>query len=464
MSSRRLSQSLTGSWRESSSWSLPALVNPTDDEVEDWLVTWRTVFARDLIDSRIVEVDADKSVEDACELLLDEDIPCLTVRSRTEEPNSGGSPYHGLFDYADVNAFLTLAATRHTFLSDDSRGSQRVNDIVTAAKAGRVPVHLVSNLSDKNPIEILPHNATLISLLGVFARGAHRILIESASNPREYVGMVSDRRLLSWFNSYARETPSFNKYLSNPIQSLSLPSLDLNDAVVAAKSSASILDAMKLMSEQGVSSIAVLEENAGTLLSAVSVTDIGKIVVPSESNQILTTPLHYFISQIKEPYGSTDGADAYPVYSVFPSNLLSYTIDKILATNAHRVFVTKESGPASPILSPSFHGLQGNLTGIVSIVDILSLFARSAKIANIILHRCSATVAHHPPHPSPRFLIGISSIFPDQIAGQASVAVQASSLRVQLAFRSWTVRGIQFRCSPLTLCRRSSSQRIRGAV
>jgi CBS domain-containing protein len=56
--------------------------------------------------------------------------------------------------------------------------------------------------------------------------------------------------------------------------------LNLNDAVVAARSSASILDAMKLMSEQGVSSIAVLEENSGTLLSAVSVTDIGKARSP----------------------------------------------------------------------------------------------------------------------------------------------------------------------------------------
>jgi CBS domain-containing protein len=157
----------------------------------------------------------------------------------------------------------------------------------------------------------------------------------------------------------------------------------LNDAVIAAMSSASILDAMKLMSEQGVSSVAILEENSGTLLSAVSVTDIGKIVVPSESNQILATPLHYFISQIKEPDGLTDGADKYPVYSVFPSSLLSYTIDKILATNAHRVFVTKESGPTSPILSPAFHGIHGNLTGIVSIVDILSLFALSAKITNV---------------------------------------------------------------------------------
>ena len=44
-------------------------------------------------------------------------------------------------------------------------------------------------------------------------------------------------------------------------------------------------------------------------------------------------------------------------------------INSFVIANAHRVFVTKESGPASPILSPSFHGIQGNLTGIVSIVD-----------------------------------------------------------------------------------------------
>lgn len=89
--------------------------------------------------------------------------------------------------------------------------------------------------------------------------------------------MVSDRRLLSWFDGYSRETPSFKGFLSTPIHSLWLPSVNLNAAVIAAESSASILDAMKLMSEGGVSSIAVVEENHGTLLSAVSVTDIGKV-------------------------------------------------------------------------------------------------------------------------------------------------------------------------------------------
>lgn len=65
--------------------------------------------------------------------------------------------------------------------------------IVEAAKAGKVPVHLVSSkwrlllstpigsdwdpiidLSEKNPLAELPHDASVVSLLGVFSSGAHR--------------------------------------------------------------------------------------------------------------------------------------------------------------------------------------------------------------------------------------------------------------------------------------------------
>lgn len=90
--------------------------------------------------------------------------------------------------------------------------------------------------------------------------------------------MVSDRGLLSWFYSYAVGTPSLLQFLSNPLHSLSLPSMNLYSTVIAATSSDSVLDAMKLMSEEGVSSIAVLEEETGSLLSAVSVTDVGKVI------------------------------------------------------------------------------------------------------------------------------------------------------------------------------------------
>lgn len=132
--------------------------------------------------------------------------------------------------------------------------------------------------------------------------------------------MVSDRRLLAWFASYAKETPSLHMFLSNSLHALSLPSLNIYSDVIAATASASVLDAMKLMSEEGVSSIAVIDDDSGALLSAVSVTDIGKVasyicitlrrrsrllaiflqlVVPSQSKQILSTPLHQFVSVIK---------------------------------------------------------------------------------------------------------------------------------------------------------------------
>lgn len=142
-----------------------------------------------------------------------------------------------------------------------------------------------------------------------------KVLIRSTADPKEYLGIVSDRQLLSWFAAYAKETPSFHQYSSKPLNSFALPSLNLHSAVVSATSNASVLDAMRLMSEDGVSSVAVLDDDTGRLLSAVSVTDIGRVrilrfgpdcmlmvaqvVVPSGSNQILSMPLNRFVAMIK---------------------------------------------------------------------------------------------------------------------------------------------------------------------
>ncbi|KAF7360464.1 hypothetical protein MVEN_00776800 [Mycena venus] len=397
--SKRMSQSFT--------IDPPRVVADEPDDAERWVEDWRQVLAKDLIDSRIVEVDAETSVEDACEVLLSENILCLAVKA-TEATELLHAPFPPFFlanslhppkrrkiQFADVNAFLTLAATRHTLLREDLLDNPRVAAIVSAARAGHVPISLVSNLSEKNPLETLPDTASVISLLEVFSRGAHRVLIRASDpSPAPFLGIVSDRRLLTWFADYA-PTAAF---LETPLYSLSLPSLHLFTAVVTATSSSSVLDAMKRMSEDGVSSVAVLDDDARVLLSAVSVTDIGRIVVPSQSKQILSTPLHQFIALIKQPDGSTDGADKYPVYAVSPTSLLSYTIQKLLATNSHRLFITRDtSGSASPIV-PS----ERILTGIVSIVDILSLFARLAHLdvdpARMQRHRRASSASTNSSH------------------------------------------------------------------
>ncbi|KAG6918354.1 hypothetical protein DXG01_015003 [Tephrocybe rancida] len=296
-SSRRQSLSLSNSWVAEPT---PNLIAPPPADSEFWTKTWKGVLARDLIDHRIVTVDADTTVEEACETLLSEDILCLAVKSET--PDISGSHYVGLFDFSDVNAFLTLAATSHTLHPEDLHGKPRSNEIVSAARAGRVAVRLVSDFSEKNPLEILPNDATIISLLQLFSRGTHRALIRSASSD-EFDGMVSDRGLLAWFASYAEKTPSLRDFCLNSLHSISLPSLNIYSAVVGATASSTVLDAMRLMSEEGVSSVAVVDDETGGLLSA-------------------------------KADGSTDGADKYPVYSVSPSTPLVYTIQKLLASRS----------------------------------------------------------------------------------------------------------------------------------
>lgn len=471
--------------RASVSWTT-RLQSPTvaviDDvpvaEADKWVAQWARVLAKDLIDVRIVEVDADMSVEDACDLLLQEDIPCLAVRALSDS-NRTDAPYLGLFDFSDVNAFLTLAATRHTISPAELRANSRADQIMSAAREGRVPVHLVSNLSEKNHLEILPNDASLISLLGVFAKGTHRVLVE-ASPPTalaecdttsettrtrtSYLGAVSDRALLAYFANFAVQSdttvrthspmqrqhsprlpasaqpsiqisqssqspkpvsaltasrptalpqpqpPSiftFATFFSCPLHLLALPSLQMHTSVIAATSSSTVLDAMRLMSDCGVSSVAVVDDGGGGygagygswggLTGAVSVTDVGKLVVPSESNHILSAPLHQFVAQIKEPDGRKDGADRYPVYVVLPTSTLSYAIQKLLATNAHRLFVTdSDFEPSSSPGSP----MGGGLCGIVSVVDILSLFARIANVPDVdptqrMRHRRASSTSSH---------------------------------------------------------------------
>lgn len=89
--------------------------------------------------------------------------------------------------------------------------------------------------------------------------------------------MVSDRSLLEWFTVSAQKTPGLEGFLASPLSSHALPSLYLYASVVALKASDIVLDAMRRMSDYGVSSVAVLVEEGGGLLSAVSATDIGKV-------------------------------------------------------------------------------------------------------------------------------------------------------------------------------------------
>jgi len=240
-------------------------------------------------------------------------------------------------------------------------------------------VKLVSNLSGKNPLQTLSSTATLLDVLELFSQGRHRVVINSPSAStvapstsalrRAPQGLLSDRQTLAWFlKSLSRfQSPSLEPLLSTPLEALQITTRD----VIFMPSDTILLEAMKAMSEDGLSSLPVVDSVTGRLISVVSVNDIGKIVVPAQDKAILTLPLSEFVKHIKGPTGVESGEDRFPIYAVGQSSTLVYAVQTLLATNAHRLLVTDD-------LSCSLAGKQQ--FGVVSIVDVLSHFARLASI------------------------------------------------------------------------------------
>ncbi|KAH8979851.1 hypothetical protein EDB92DRAFT_2118603 [Lactarius akahatsu] len=383
-------------------------VATSNTECEEWVRVWENTTAQ--VEGPVVAVDREIAVEDACDLLLFKGTSCLAIKSadadghysglfdvHTPLPAASTHELTGVLQFADVNAFLTFAATRHTYTPEhlqpqparrsDPRsckgrsrpGATREQYVCVASSTFRSNDSAFQDLSEKNPLVELAHDSSVIALLAVLSSGAHRVLVKSpAGSSASHLGVISDPRLFVFFSAFARSSGAAMPPLPE-IQLLalclgtpSLPSLNLHFEVVAVHSRKSVLDAMRMMSDLGVDSVAILEEERCLFIRS----------------------YHKSSSDQDAPRLDRWGY-RYPVYSVFPSSTLAYTIQKVLATNSHRLFLTSESnGSASPSA-----GLRGNLSGIVSIGDskhihyyslglacwrvALTVFSLFARIANI---------------------------------------------------------------------------------
>lgn len=368
---------------------------------------WKTLIPDVALDERVMWISGDERVEKACEMLVSGgvDVSCLLVT----EARAGGKQHEeclGLFDFADVNVFILLAIGAYVPLAEElaqgSQHSSQLNTVINAVRGGTdVFVKDASNLSEKNDLLLLEEDeATVLLLLQIFSQGRHRVVIRNKDGSVK--GVLSDRRFVRWLADDENKFPDVVSTLALPLCDLEI---GVSKPVVSLACEATVLDAMQLMSDESVSSVAVVDASRA-LLSAVSVTDVGKLVATSEDRAVLALPLHQFISMIKYPQGSTDGEDLHPVFSVTPLSSFKHTIDLLLATNAHRAFITSTPS-SSPTRTRSTHSLSSQLSvesspnsptqsgfvptsrptptlyGVVSVVDILSVIARIAGLVGI---------------------------------------------------------------------------------
>ncbi|KAI8145111.1 hypothetical protein BJV82DRAFT_643848 [Fennellomyces sp. T-0311] len=307
-------------------------------------------------EQKVITIDGSLPVEDACTILIKNNISSAPVYDGAKSTTE----YVGMFDYGDVIAYLLLVLLDQvpSHFQQSEGETFEITDIIRRAIQGQsVPVKLASDLSQKNPFYSILPESTLLSAIEEFACGTHRVCVLDHSGGIK--GILSQSTVVEYLYSNRKQFPSIEKLLGQTLRQLGLGETD----VISAGSDARVLDALSLMSQHGVSSVAVVGAN-GVALGNISMTDI-KHVMKGFKHNLLWTTCFQFVSMVKTEQGIEDGQDRLPVFDVRLDTRLGFAIAKLLATRSHRVWVTDEMG--RPI-------------GVVSLTDISRVFASSAGI------------------------------------------------------------------------------------
>jgi CBS domain-containing protein len=177
------------------------------------------------------------------------------------------------------------------------------------------------------------------------------------------------------------------------------------------------------MHAESITSLPVLD-NATNVIGNISHVDT-RLLTSTASLPLLRSTCIHLISVILSERGIDDGKDPYPVFHVNPFSTLAHTVAKLVATRSHRMWIVDEpspssSGPPTPALTPAtlvpppgplsgphsgntlatpivtphtpqnsgnstltsaaMPSMSGRLTGVVSLTDILNLFARASGL------------------------------------------------------------------------------------
>ncbi|KAI8091212.1 uncharacterized protein B0P05DRAFT_577303 [Gilbertella persicaria] len=314
---------------------------------------WTMMPVSSLIkNQKVIQIDGNMSVEEACQILVESNISSAPVYANGEKGH-----YIGMFDYGDVIAYILLVLHLKPGQKDSNDEidpeSFEIKDIVQRALKGqKVPVGMASDLSRKNPFYSILKEATLLSAVEVFAHGTHRVSILKPDG--EIDGILSQSTVVKYLFENRKQFPQIDHVMNKTIRELKLG----DNSVIGVDADSNVLDALSVMSSNGISSVAVLR-NGKEVLGNISMTDV-KHVMKGYTHRLLWKTCLQFVSHIRTQQGIIDGQDRLPVFDVKKDTSLGFTIAKLLATKAHRVWVVDE---------------HQNAIGVVSLTDVIRVFA-----------------------------------------------------------------------------------------
>ncbi|KAF2174773.1 hypothetical protein K469DRAFT_680870 [Zopfia rhizophila CBS 207.26] len=378
---------------------------------------WKTIRVGEIVDAEQVRfVQYDTSVEEATNVLVQSGAPNVVIIR--EDANSRTAT--STFDYSDLNAYLLLVVgIAHPTESD-------IASFDELAKKGRqgkpIPLRDIKDLGRKEPLITLPQTANLAKAMEVFGSGVHRILVVE-ENTTDVIGILTQLKLVQFFWENRKSFPVVDQLYPQLIKDLNIGS----HSVYAINGDKPLTDALELMNNEGVTSLPVLDSQ-NNVVGNISHVDV-RLLTKSTSLPLLRSSCIHFISVILSERGVNDGKDSFPVFHVNPFSTLAHTVAKLVATRSHRMWVVEtpspaSSGPPTPAITPAIlvppsptlpppslptaspaavaspspahlsgtqapaisassipgASLSGRLSGVISLTDILNLFARASGL------------------------------------------------------------------------------------
>ncbi|KAJ1719506.1 cell separation during budding [Coemansia erecta] len=377
---------------------------------------WLAVQAHELVeDQHVVQVDSEATIEEACDALIQHNIqsvPLHDARSQT---------YVGMFDLHDLAAYILakrpqLGSSPSPSLGSASNSGGGGSPLMRRAMGRRGEmVSRVSDMSHVNPFYSVLPETTVAQVAGVFAKGAHRVAV--MENERRIRGILSQTRVVRYFFEHcaapdddnngddagaarAVVSASEDALLDRTLLQLGLVTND----VVVAQPQMPVIQALSLLEQWHVSSLALVDHEQ-RIIGNLSVGDIKYL---AKDRGLLGGTCMDLVQAVRFMQGVEEGRDRAAVFSVRPEATLRYALSKLVATGAHRVWITrpKGNGPMEKARAPAAEAVgaaeEGAQPQAVRSCRRASVSSGSAK-----------TVAIAPPH--------FAGAFDDAVCGVVSL-------------------------------------------
>ncbi|KAI9474379.1 hypothetical protein BX667DRAFT_470077 [Coemansia mojavensis] len=365
---------------------------------------WLLTQACDLVENqKVVQVDSEASVEEACDALIEHGIQSVPLY------DSKSHSYVGMFDVHDLSAYIlarrgSVGQTPSVSQSSDM-GSPLARQALEHSEGGRRAsrsdaVSRISDLSHLNPFYSVVPETTVAQVAQVFAKGAHRVAVMESE--RAIRGILSQARVVRFFFEHSDDAASAAEklLLDASLESLRLVTRD----VVTVSPDTPVLKALSLLESHRITSLPLVDA-AGCLVGNLSLSDVKYL---ARERHMTSSSCRELVQAARYWQGMRDGQDRAAIFSARPQATLRYVLAKLIATGAHRIWIVEppagamhrdssgltgssESGGARrasvssassqtvPVDLNRFAGEFGDsVCGVVSLTDILRLIVDAA--------------------------------------------------------------------------------------